>query len=562
MSLRSTGLLLLAAVLAFVAALNFRTAVHPEELSDPAPYEQFVAAAEQVPSLRAVRVHTSEPDVALRIRRASGGGDIRSITEVAALQAEMRRGRLAALPADRLEEFGRRLRAGEIPRTLPKVPDVRPYFEDTAGLYPADVLLRDAAGVDVLERGVPEAKLVGDPVQRREDDSRRPGVLRGTIAALVALLVAGIVRRSGRVSLEHRLLTVLVPLALLGWSGHGVDLWTVPAIVLVATVPIGSPLLAGAPLLLFPAMTLQRMGIVFLCGGLLRLWPRAKGAAVPPGGKGWIAAGLVALAGWVGVSAVPAPDSTRAVSTRGPALLLVPPGTRVAAAQELRREGYFDVVGGAEIPEGSADDVEVTRLLESIYFTAKSRARTASGDERAALESIREAAARDGVYVPLSLRRRRTAEDGRDLLWIHDTVDPADERFVSHALYRSRSEARLRDQSRLAAALVFALAVILRVLSRREHWARDLTVALVAFLIGASWLFAGDAAGWGGVAEPLLPTLALAGFAATWGFVGVLAAVALVLPGQFAVHLGAFILAACLRYLVRESDSDLIVGPE
>jgi len=264
---------------------------------------------------------------------------------------------------------------------------------------------------------------------------------------------------------------------------------------------------------------------------------------------------LVALAGWIGISTVPAPGGSRTAPPREPAALLVPQGTRVAAAQELRAEGFHDVVGGEEIPEGLRDDFVVSRLLESIYDIAKSRARTASGEERSALESVREAAARDGVYVPLSLRRRRTAQDGRDVLWIHDPVDREDDRFVSHSLYRSRSEARLRNQSRLAAAVVFALAVLLRVLRRREHLKRDVAVALIAFVVGASWLFAGDAAGWGGVADPLLPTLALAGFAATWGLVVALAAVAVVLPGTFAVHLGAFVLAACLRYLVREPDS-------
>jgi len=552
MSVRPTALLLLAGVLAFAAAWRFRTAVFPEELSDPAPYESYAAAAEQVPALRAVRVHTSAPDVGLRIRQVYGSSGFRRITEVETVQAAMRRGRLALLPADRLEEFRRRLRAGDIPRMLPAAPDARPYYRDAAGSYPCEVLLRRVEALDSLQRAVPEARLRGAPIPRRKDEERRSGVLRAAITALVALFVAGLLAKSPRVSMEHRLLTVLVPLALLGWSGLGIDLWTLPAIVLVSMAPVRPPLLAGALLVFFPSLALQRMGWVFLCGGLLRFWPRAVGPRVLPGWKGWVAAALVASAGWIGIRAVPAPDGSAEVDDREPSLILVAPGTRVAAAAELRREGFHDVVGGETIPEGSAADLRTQRLLRSIYDIAKSRARTAEGDERAALESIREAAARDGVYLPLSLRRRRTAKDGRDILWVHDDVPRDDERFESHALYRERSEVRLRLQSRLAAALVFAAAVFLRVLGRRAYLMRDLAVALIVFIVGASWLFAGDAAGWGGVADPLLPTLALAGFAATWGFVVVLTAVAVVLPGTFAVHLGAFVLAACLRYLARD----------
>ena len=74
MNLRPTVLLCLAGVLAFAAALRFRTAVQPEELSDPEPYAVFAAAAEQVPALLAVRVHTREPDAAQRIRRTPRSG--------------------------------------------------------------------------------------------------------------------------------------------------------------------------------------------------------------------------------------------------------------------------------------------------------------------------------------------------------------------------------------------------------------------------------------------------------------------------------------------------------
>jgi len=559
MSLRPTALLILAGLLAIVAALRFRTAVHPEELSDPAPYEQFAAAAELVPSLRAVRVHTTDPDVGRSLRNASARA-FRRVIVVEDIQAEMQRGRLAALSVEQLEEFKRRLKAGEIPRTLPPVPDARRYFRDALGTYPCEVLPRRAEGVDVIERALPHARLRGDPVLRKADEGRRAGVLRAAIAALVALVVAGLAVRSDAVTLEHRLLSVLVPLALLGWTGRGVDVWTLGSVALVAMAPVGSPLLAGAALLFFPAMTLQRMGIVFLSGGILRLWPRARGPIVVAGWRGWVAAGLVAIAGWFGLRAVPAPDGLAELPDREPGLLLVAKGTRSEAAEALRGEGLRDVVGGDELPRISSGDIASRRLLTSIYDLSKSRASKVEGPEREALEAIGRAAAREAVYVPFSLRRRRSASDGRDILWIHDRVDRDDERFVSHALYRERSEARLRSQCRLGSILVFALAVLLRVLRRRAHLLRDLGVALVTFVVGASWLFAGDAAGWGGTADPLLPTLALAGFAATWRFVFALAAIAVVLPGAFAVHLGAFVLAASLRYLAREDPaSDLII---
>jgi len=563
MNLRPTVLLCLAGVLAFAAALRFRTAVQPEELSDPEPYAAFAAAAEQVPALLAVRVHTREPDAALRIRRTPRSGEFLRIHEFAEMQLQMQRGRLAHLSVEALEQVRSELRSGAIPRRLPAAPDARPYFRDSMGAYPCDVMVRDPRGLAILEQAVPEANLRGDPVARYENEDRRAEVLRATIAALVALLIAGVFARSARVSVEHRLLAVLAPLVVLGWSGLGVDLWTLPALVLVAMAPVGAPLLAGAAGLAFPALALQRLGWVFLCGGILRLWPRPDSARTHPRGRDWAFAAIVAIAGWFGLQAIPASSFVSSDASREPAVMLVDAGTRVEAANQLHQEGFRQIVGGKEIPEIHAADRDKQRLLSVIHRTAKSMERTATGDDLVALGSLREAAARDGIMIPASFRQRRTAVDGRDVLWIHDPVEPDDARFASHARYRAQSESSLRTQSRWAGALVFALAVLLRVLDRRALRIRDLAIALIGFVVGASWLFAGDAAGWGGLADPLLPTLAIACFASTWGYVLVLAAAAVVLPGTLAIHLGAFLLAACLRALARDPDEALeAAGPD
>jgi hypothetical protein len=353
---------------------------------------------------------------------------------------------------------------------------------------------------------------------------------------------------------ERRLLAVLLPLALLGLTGWGVDLWTLPALVLVAAAPPGAPLLAGAVLTLFPTLALPRMGLVFLCGGVVRFRPRAGTVGPRAGARAWAFAAVIALVGWFSTTLAQAPVRSPEELRGEPAAFFAAANERASAVEELRGEGFRDIVGGETMPAVDARDFAVQRQLDSIHRTAKRREREATGAEREALIQVREAAARDGVVVPGSLRLRRETRDGRPVLWIHDPVDPADERFASHALFRQESTRLLRENTRLAAAVVFVLAVLLRMLRGRRHLMSDLWVAVLALVLGVTWVGAAEVAGVGGLAEPLLPVLAVAAFAASWGFVVGLGAVAALFPAALAAHLGAFVFAAAVRYFVREDD--------
>ena len=167
------------------------------------------------------------------------------------------------------------------------------------------------------------------------------------------------------------------------------------------------------------------------------------------------------------------------------------------------------------------------------------------------LEQVAEAAARDGVLVPSSLRRRRETRDGRAVLWVFDPSAGDSTGLVSSGIYRAETRRLLRSRSWVAAAIVFALAALLRAARGRSLLGQDLVAAMLAFGLGAVWLEAAAAAGWAPEAPALLPVLAIAAFSATWGLVFALLALAAVLPAEFAGTLGAFVLAAGLRYLVR-----------
>ena len=564
MSPRPTLLLLLAGALALVAAARFETAVHPEEVIEPGPYASYREAVAQVPALDAVRVHEamhvhdSDPGVAFRLRKARGSGGFARVTDVAAVQSQLGRGRLAARSVPELKELARRLKAGEVPpdvQDLPPVPDIQPYYRDALGPYPCEVILRRTDALDTIEAAAPEATLRGEPVLRRAEERRRGPLTRAVVTLLVALtlwhavLAARAARVAGAVTetVERRLLAMLLALGVLGWSGLGVDTASLLALALVAAVPAGAPLLAGAPLVFFPVAALQRIGLVLLCGALIRKRLRRPEGAERAGPAGWIGAlgmGMICLfALW------PAEAATQTMGDA--AAWFAPAGARSAADETLRARGFTDILGGETFPAVEAGDARASRQLGLIYRTAGRRLKTAPPEERALLEQVQEAAARDGVIVPASLRQRRETLDGRAVLWVFDPGNGDTDGLESSSLYRMRTKRALRSSAGLAAALVFVLAALLRARRGADHLLRDLAVAGLVFAGGVAWFRAVEATGWGGGVDLLLPVMAIAAFSATWGLVFAVGALALILPAEFAAHSGAFVLAAGVHYLAR-----------
>ncbi len=560
MSPRPTILLLIAGLLAIAAAARFTTAVHPEELVAAGPYERFRDAARDVPAIDAVRVHDRDPAVARRLQRARGSGGLAQVIDVAAVQAQLRRGRLAAASAAELEQLARQLAAGELPSELPEVPDIAPYYRDGLGAYPCEVLLRRTEALDVIRAAAPDASLRGEPVLRAAEEERRAPISRALVLLLVALTLWHVIAtRNGRTgtTVERRLIALLGALAVLGWSGLGVDTASLFALALVATAPSGAPLLAGAALVFFPVLALQRLGVVLLCGGIVRQRLRTPGAYAAAGPAGWVGALAVGALGLI-VSwraEVEQPAQSDPAAQTDPAVWIAPDADRVGAAELLRARGFDDVVGAESFPAVEVGDRTTARQLDRVYRIAERRLRTAppaqAAEERAMLEQVEEAAARDGVLVPRSLRRRRETRDGRAVLWVFDPSAGDSNGLVSSGIYRAETRRLLRSRSWVAAAIVFALAALLRAARGRILLGQDLVAAALAFVLGAVWLESAAAAGWASEAPALLPVLAIAAFSATWGLVFALLALAAVLPAEFAGYLGAFVLAAGLRYLVR-----------
>jgi len=556
MSPRPTILLLIAGLLAIAAATRFTTAVHPEELVAAGPYERFRDAARDVPAIDAVRVHERDPAVARKLQRARGSGGLARVTDVAAVQAQLRRGRLAAATAAELEQLARQLAAGELPSKLPEVPDVAPYYRDALGAYPCEVLLRRTEALNVIRAAAPDASLRGEPVLRAAEEKRRAPISRALVSLLVALTLWHVIAtRNGRTgtTVERRLIALLGALAVLGWSGLGVDTASLLALALVAAAPPGAPLMAGAALVFFPVLALQRLGLVLLCGGIVRQRLRSPGAYAAAGPSGWVGALAVGALGLI-VSwraEVEQPAQTDPADQTDPAVWIAPDADRVGAAELLRARGFVDVVGAESFPAVEVGDRTTARLLDRVYRIAERRLRTAPPEERPMLEQVEEAASRDGVLVPRSLRLRRETGDGRAVLWVFDPSAGDSNGLVSSGIYRAETRRLLRSRSWVAAAIVFALAALLRAARGRMLLGQDLVAAVLAFGLGAVWLESAAAAGWASEAPALLPVLAIAAFSATWGLVFALLALAAVLPAEFAGYLGAFVLAAGLRYLVR-----------
>jgi len=542
MNAREAARVLVLVAAAGAAALSFRVAARAREWYAPVHGRRFDAACAALPVLGGVRVRSDQPGAGVRLVASLGVG-FREVLRPQRAEAMFRRGRLLYATPEEVTEVLAEVRAGEPPRTLPALPDLQPYYEDAQGPYDCDVILKEGATTEGLRALLPDARLAGEPVAIEEEDAA--GRTRAR-ALLVALLAVGVWRawRGGIRDAERRLLASLASLAALGLSGLGADPWTVAAVVLVAGASEGAPLLAGAAALLFPSTTLQRIGVVLLVGGIVRLRrpaPRAGGAwrgtalfLLLLGGGGALLGALLPVA--VDVPSAVAGDA---------AVTFVPADVAAERAATLRAEGFEHVVGGARLVPPPAT-LERRRQLVEIHARATTLARRSEGERAARFRETAEAAAVDELFLPHDLAARLFTRDGRAALWVLDDVDPERAEFESGHLYRTRGEAQLEREGRLAGALVFVLAGAGLVWARGRRAWLPLLWRFTGAAAGLAVLMAGEGAGTGAF-PPLLVLAAVAPAAAVPLGLGAAA----LAPPAIPWTAGAFAVAAGLGWLTR-----------
>jgi len=530
---RGTALLVLAGIAAFAAALRFETAVHPGEISAPDSAAAFARAADLLPALASVRIHADDPGLGARLRRLDVAGGIGRIVEVAAVERSLARGSLAAWDADRLARFEERLRAGELPDEFPPVPDARAYFRDERGAFDYEVFLRPGIDVARIRNAAPGATLLGEPVVRADEEQQRRPLARATIAALLAVAAGSLLlrlRSSRDAGWERRLVAMTVPLALLGWTGKGIDVWTVSAVVLAGTARSGFALLPGWALLLSPVLALQRIGIVLGLASLLRLpagWWRLRPSV--PGRRWGVLASLAGIGIAMRFALVPVDAAPQAAGLE-PVAAFVPEQERGARAEAWSARTM--VVGGERFPDARADR-EARRRLTRIFDLATSRAGATAGREQAVWERVAAAAARDAIEIPRGLRDRRETTDGRAVLWLADRLDAAQQ---SYRHYRADSRGVLERGALVFAWLLFALGAALRTARGGVGW-REVVAPLLALAVATVMLTRHDL----GAA---LPLFAVAVFCAGWMTPIGLAFAALFLPIDFWAAVAAFAMAS------------------
>jgi len=417
------------------------------------------------------------------------------------------------------------------------VPDVSPYFRDEEGPFDVEVRLRPDADLSLVRDALPDAVMLGEPVLRAREAATRRAIVEATIAALLAV-AAGLLLLRGRgregADREQRLLAMATPLALLGWSGLGVDAWTVPALVLAGTARGGVALLPGFALLLSPVLALQRIAVVLGTAGLLRLRPGAWTAGPPPPARAaWALAGFGALG--VAVFLRVSPGEPGPVPPEPVAAFVANSERGSAASRFVQQTG---VVGGERFADEPAAGRKARRLIR-IFDLASRRAEDAEGAERARWEEIAVAASRDAVEVPRGLRARRETGDGRAVLWLDERVGP---RQHSYRHYRADSRHTLRHGALLGAWFLFGIGALVR-LARGGLSIRDGVAPLLAFA-AAAWLLPRH-----GLA-PALPVVAVAVFGAGWLAPVALAAVVFFLPVDAWAGVAAFAMAAAAAHPV------------
>jgi hypothetical protein len=521
---------------AIAAAWSFRPAVHPERIDDPEHQRRFLAACDALPPLGAVRVRSDDPHAVHRLATAPGAAIV-EVSGPARAEPVFRAGRyLLATPAE-LDEALARLKRGELPPPPPPPPDLTRYYRDADGPYTCDAVLAGDATPDAIRRVLPGARLSGEPLAREAEARDAPRIARTLLLAL-PLLGGWLAWRRGRVEAERRLLAALAALVALGVTGLGADSLTVAALLLVAGAPAGSPLLAGAPCLLFPPLALKRLGVVLLVGGVLCL-------GRPPAreGRGSLRAAALAVAlgvaGFLALDAVPLGAASRPEVAAEPAALLVPPREVAATAAKLRAEG-FDVVGDEDLVPQPAD-LARRRALDRIFTLAERHARGAEGELRDRFADVADAASRTDLYLPTSLRARLRARDGRHALWLAGGAPPA---AASARLYRERGDLSRREHARAAGVAVLLALGLGRALVRG---ARPVLLAFLGAAAGVLLLLAAapDAA------DGFVPLVAVAAAAPAFGPPLALAAAAIFDPSTLLPAAALFVAAAVSRRSLR-----------
>ena len=477
---KESVLLLLAVAAALVAAFSFRVAKHPAELHDPRHAAEYEAAVRALPVLNAVRVRSERRYAARMISRESGAV-VEFLVDPKRVLRSFDTGRLLYASDDQLVRILDMVRRGEVPPRLSAAPGIEGLFADRRGPYSCDVVLRDEqAGLELIRHELPEAVLAGEPVAREAERRSASDLVRGMILGLAVAFGWAFCRPHARADGARRLLAAVLPLALLCTLGWGVDGWAVLGLVLVTAAPRGPVLASGAICLLFPSMALKRMGVIFLCAGIVR-WNR------PPGGLGrpsparagvFLAALAVASA-----LALLAPRTTTPLPAHlrdQPAACFVEPARLEQTAAALRGRG-ISVVGDQDPLPPSAHGARA-RLMAKIFYEAKARART---NER--FLPVRHAAATDSMGWPAGLRHRLKTTDRRRVLWAQqpDLAGRAPE-FISAELYRLRGGAALRRDGRNAALLLLAATGLVMLWTNRSR--AGLPVTFAGIVTGAAVL--------------------------------------------------------------------------
>jgi hypothetical protein len=542
--------LLLIVAAALAAAFAFDIATHPEETHAPRHFEAYTEARGQLPVLGAVRVRSDRADAAHRLK-SSSHGRFAAVLDPSRAEAVFAYGRLLYATPDEVEEVLDALGRGEPPRALPEPADVRAAFRDRRGPFACDVILRDRGGLDRIREVLPGAELSGELLAREREEEAGRNLPRALLMGLF-LAWGWIAWRGGSDLAERRLLAALVPLAILGVAGWGVDRWTVIAVVLVVAAPDGPSLLCAIPCLFFPALTLRRMGFVFLCGTLLRL--RRPGNAGRSRGRN-AARVLVALLLAAGALLLHLHEPVIRLPghlQREPAATFVDPTETRQAAEELRARGFTTVIGEKEIVP--ADPDRRTRwALSKIFRLATRLGKTAPEEQRARFRETARAASLDSLYLPAPLRARLRTRDGRAVLWVQEEASVADPDFVSAETYRLRGERQLRRDAGIAACIALVLGGLLLARRHGEGTIVPLTLGFLAIGLCGSLLHLAGLAGADSAVETLLPLLVVAALSPSLACVLALAGVGLGMPVTLGMPAAAAALCALVARLSRPS---------
>jgi hypothetical protein len=510
---REGFLLLLVVAAAFAAAFSFHVAATPAELHDPRYAAQFESARGRLPVLGAVRVRSDNPSAAHLIERAARE-EVAYLVDPARAQRAFAYGALLYGTRENVKTVRDLVRQGELPY-LPVTPDIGAFFRDKRGSYACDVVLETPEGGLWIPDEVPDAEITGEPVVRARERARLVDLPRALLLAVIVTCAVAFWRRTSRGDAEERLLAAVLPVGVLCAVGWGVDEWTVAAVVLAAAAPRRSVLLLGCVGLFFPSMVLKRLGLAFLLAGIAR-FARPPEPLARPRRRTVV---LVLLMVTVFALTLRSPASVPAGLWSQPAATFVEPARVGARAGELRAAGYRNVVGDVD-PVPPDPDLEVKRWLHDIYSRSKLLARD---DPR--FEAVARAAASEGLYWPLDLRRQLRTTDRAAVLWVQDEAHLADEEFMSAEAYRWRGDSGLRRDGKLAGLVLLVLAGLLLDARRQRS-----VEALVGSGIGLVVLVMAEGSGVPLVPQAWFPLLVLAAQCPSWAAIGGLAVAALAMP--------------------------------